>query len=296
MLSVVTIIGNPARPLSQADVDTASRAIQKMGFSINGTEWLIEKEAFDIFVQNSIDEELRAGLLPWAKDQKIDVIVQNYQNRRKKAFLADMESTIIEQEMLDELAARAGIGEKVAEITRRSMFGEIDFKAALIERLALLKDVPYSVVQELMMKMTYTPGAKELLGVLKKYNIRTILVSGGFTVFTEIAAKKLKFDEHYGNILAVRDMRIAGVPVDPILGPDAKLERLKLTAKLMHISLDDICAVGDGANDVPMILAAGLGIAYHGKPVVAEKATHNIRFGTLRGVLWAQGYRKEDLA
>jgi phosphoserine phosphatase len=125
--------------------------------------------------------------------------------------------------------------------------------------------------------------------------VRTVLISGGFTVFTEIVAKKLRFDENYGNILAVRDQRIVGTPVDPILGREAKMDRLQRTAKLQNISADDICAIGDGANDINMIMAAGLGIAYHGKPAVAEKAIHNIRFANLRAVLWALGYRKEEL-
>jgi phosphoserine phosphatase len=295
MLLAVTLIGNPERALTDNDVEMASGAARKVGGSINGKEWLFPSEACDLFVEG--DAVLtRDAITPWSIENKLDVIVQSYQGRRKKAFLADMESTIIENEMLDELAAKVGIGEQVALITRRSMEGEIDFKAALIERLALLKDVPYSVVQELIVNIRYMPGAKELIATLKKQNVRTVLVSGGFTVFTDIVAKKLRFDENYGNNLSIRDMRLTGLPIDPILGPEAKLARLKATAKLQGISEEDICAIGDGANDIPMIMAAGLGIAYHGKPKVVEKAAFSIRFANLRAVLWALGYRKEDLA
>jgi phosphoserine phosphatase len=295
MLFNITIIGNSGRPLAAGDVDQFAEKLRKLGCSINGQEWLSPGEACDVFAEGDL-ETTRKEMAAWAESQKLDVIVQNYQGRRKKVFLADMESTIIEQEMLDELADLIGIRSQVEEITRRAMFGELDFRAALTERLALLKDLDASKVYGLVNKITLMPGAKELVGTLKKFGVRCILVSGGFNIFIEHVAKKLKFDEFYGNVLAIRDNRLMGVVVDPVLGPEAKLARLNTTINNMRVSSGDVCAVGDGANDIPMIAAAGLGIAFRAKPVVNEKATHLLRFADLRGVLFAQGYRKEEMA
>lgn len=296
MLHVVTLIGTSERPLGDHDVEQASGALRKLGASVNGHEWLSEREACDIFAENTDEALARENLFLWAEAQKLDVIVQNYQTRRKKALLADMESTIIEQEMLDELAGAAGIRDQVAEITKRAMFGEIDFRVALTERLALLKGLDARIIQQLLGKITLMPGAKELVATLKKHGVRTVLVSGGFTVFAEPVAKKLKFDEFYSNVLSIRDNKIVGLPVDPLLGPEGKLARLKDIAVRLHVPPQDVCAVGDGANDIPMIQAAGLGVAYRAKPLVNEKAVHIIRFANLRALLWAMGYRKTDMA
>ncbi len=295
MLLAITLIGAAENPLTETHVVTARDMLESGGFQVNGQEWLCPDEACDIFAEGDV-ERARSSLSAWADTQKLDIIAQLYENRRKKAFLADMESTIIQQEMLDELAVRAGIRDSVAETTLRAMNGEIDFKEALKERLALLAGADAQIVYNLLNEIRLTPGAKELVATLKKQGCRTILVSSGFTIFTDAVARKLKFDEHYGNILHIQDNKILGQPVDPVLGREAKLERLKTTAQQMHITPEQICAVGDGANDLPMILAAGLGVAYHAKPALRQKATHKINFASLRALIWAQGYRKEDLA
>ncbi|MBI3419970.1 MAG: phosphoserine phosphatase SerB [Proteobacteria bacterium] len=294
MLHSITLVGYAARPLTSNDVDQAVSLLAKARLPINGREELSPNEAHDIFMEGDA-EAAKECLAGWALEQKLDLFIQPYQGRRKKALLADMESTIIKQEMLDELAERAGVGEKVKEITRRSMNGEVDFKEALIERLALLKGVNAGVVQELVAKIIYMPGAKELVGTLRRFGVRTVLVSGGFTVFTAPVAKRLGFDEHYGNILGIHAGVFTGLPIDPILTRETKLAKLKELGRQVKGTEQDVCAVGDGANDLLMIMAAGMGVAYHGKPVVAEKAPFAIRFADLRAVLFAMGYRKAEI-
>ncbi len=251
--------------------------------------WLSPNEACDLFYDTV------PNLAAWALENKIDCIIQPAENRRKKALLADMESTIIEQEMLDELAAFAGVQEKVKDITRRSMNGELDFRAALAERLQLLKGVPSNAIDQLIAKITLIPGARELIATMRKNGATTVLVSGGFTCFTGHVAKLLGFHENHGNTLHIANTVLSGQMVEPVLDKSSKLATLNATAQKLGIAPADICAVGDGANDIPMLMAAGLGVAYHGKPAVQQRAKHNIRFSDLRALLFAQGYSKNEI-
>src|SRR5206468_7770345 len=242
--------------------------------------------------RHAIEQRLRElrGDLP------IDIVVQPAGFRRKRLFLADMDSTMIGQECIDELADFAGLKAHVAAITERAMRGEIEFEPALRERVALLKDLPASVVDEVLAKrITLTPGGRTLVATMRAHGAYTCLVSGGFTLFTRAVAAKIGFQENRANELIVRDGKFTGEVKEPILGRAAKLATL---VDLMEsFDLDDIdsVVVGDGANDLAMIQAAGLGVAYHAKPAVAAAAAARIDHGDLTALLYAQGYRREEI-
>lgn len=225
----------------------------------------------------------------------VDLVCQPTGGRRKKLLLADMDSTMIQQECIDELAAAAGIGEKVAAITARAMNGELDFEAALKERVALLKGLPETVIADVLAtRITMMPGGATLVATMKAHGAHAALVSGGFTAFTSAVAEKLGFHEHRANTLHVENGKLAGTVAEPILGREAKVAALEdLTAQL-GITEADVLAIGDGANDLGMLTRAGLGVAVHAKPVVQAQAAHAINHGDLTALLYIQGYAKTD--
>lgn len=239
----------------------------------------------------SLAETLRATL------DAADVAILPALNRRKRLFVADMDSTMIEQECIDELAAFVGLKEHVAKITERAMRGEIEFAPALRERVALLKDLPATVVDDVLQKtIRLMPGGRSLVMTMKKHGAYTCLVSGGFTVFTSKIASQTGFDENRGNRLVIEGGKFSGKVEEPILGSEAKLASLKELAASRQIALEDSLAVGDGANDLPMLRAAGLGVAYRAKPAVAAAADIQIERGDLTALLYLQGYRREEFA
>lgn len=228
--------------------------------------------------------------------QAIDLIVQPAERRRKKLLVADLESTIIENEMLEELADFLGLRASVAEITRRAMNGEIDFVGALTERVALLRGLSESVLDEAAARIRVMPGARALIATSRRAGLTTALVSGGFTVFAERVAAELGFDRVVANRLDIADGKLAGTVSPPIVTAATKLATLSSLAAELGIGLDETLAVGDGANDLPMLQAAGLGIAFHAKPTVAATARHRIDHADLTALLYAQGYRREEIA
>jgi phosphoserine phosphatase len=226
----------------------------------------------------------------------VDVVVQRAAGRRKRLLLADMDSTMIGQECIDELADFIGQKACVAAITERAMRGEIEFAPALRERVAVLKGLPAAVVDEVIAtRITLTPGGPALVRTMRSHGAHACLVSGGFTVFTAKVAALIGFDENRGNRLVVGDDgRFAGIVLEPILGRDAKLETLKELRHKLGVARSDTLVVGDGANDLAMIDDAGLGVAFHAKPVVAQSAAARIDHGDLTALLFAQGYRREE--
>ncbi|MCJ8144679.1 phosphoserine phosphatase SerB [Ancylobacter sp. A5.8] len=225
----------------------------------------------------------------------LDIALLPATGRRKKLFLADMDSTMIGQECIDELADHAGMKAHVSAITERAMRGEIAFEPALRERVALLKDLPVSVVDAVMAeRIRLTPGGTELVRTMRAHGARTLLVSGGFTLFTSRVAAMIGFDAHRANILVTEGERFAGLVEEPILGREAKLAALVELRAELGLSDDETLAVGDGANDLAMIGAAGLGVAYHAKPQVAASAQVRIDHGDLTALLYLQGYARED--
>ena len=221
----------------------------------------------------------------------IDAIATSAQGQRKRLLIADMDSTIVTSETLDELAAFAGLKEQIAEVTRRAMNGELDFKEALRYRVSLLKGLQLAALEETWRATELMPGAMELVRTMKRSGATTALVSGGFTFFTSRVAARCGFDIHRSNTLLDDGASLTGLVAEPILDKDSKRASLLELAAMQGIGLEETLAVGDGANDLPMITAAGLGVAFHAKPVVAAVAKAQVRFGDLRALLFAQGYR-----
>ncbi len=258
--------------------------------------WLAAKKAAELTFPQKPPSPLLSHLRQEFKTDAIDVFCVPTENRRKKLLLADMESTIVDKEALDELAKIAGIGEKIAGITELAMEGRLDFKAALNERVRLLKGLPAATLKTVLDSMNLNPGAADMVTVMKKHGATCVLVSGGFTFFTEPVAKQSGFDQHHGNTLLIENEKLAGQVSEPILDKTAKLDFLKSYVGKLGLTDNDVLAIGDGANDLPMLKAAGLGVGYHPKEAVAREVENLIIHGDFRAVLYVQGYTDTDLA
>jgi phosphoserine phosphatase len=298
MSLVATLISHPADPALDSTVVDGARAILP---TPGAAHWLFDEVAVDIPFTGQIPLEgpdiraIEARLREARGDLPIDIVVQPLGFRRKKLLLADMDSTIIGQECIDELADFVGLKARVAAITERAMRGEIEFEPALRERVALLKGLPVSVVDEVLKtRITLTPGARELVATMRAHGAYTCLISGGFTLFTRAVAAMIGFDEHRANELIVEDGKLTGEVKEPILGRAAKLATLIELTESFDLDDIDTLAVGDGANDLGMVQAAGLGVAYHAKPAVAAAAAARIDHGDLTALLYAQGYRRDE--
>jgi phosphoserine phosphatase len=252
--------------------------------------------AVDLLFQSSDFVELiRARLELAVADLPIDLIVQSAATRRKRLLVTDMDSTVIGQECIDELADFAGLKAAVAGITARAMRGEIEFEPALRERVKLLAGLPVSTIERVLAeRITLNPGARALVWTMRAHGAHTILVSGGFTAFADQIARNVGFNETRANELLVDNGKLAGRVKEPILGRSAKLATLEDAIVRMGITADDSMAVGDGANDLAMIRRAGLGVAYHAKKAVAEAAAARIDHTDLTALLYAQGYKRRQ--
>ncbi|QBR71002.1 phosphoserine phosphatase SerB [Beijerinckiaceae bacterium] len=298
MTHVATLICSPASPiLTDQLLRRAMGALRKP----EPPHWLDPAIAADIAFEpvpptdtRAIADSVRSAL----ESQSIDVIVQDARDRRKKLLLADMDSTMIGQECIDELAAEVGKKTHVAAITERTMRGEIEFEPALRERVALLKGLSGDTILRVVAdKISLTSGGPTLVRTMRAHGARTVLVSGGFSVFTSIIAEKIGFDEHRANqLLLDAEGRLSGLVAEPVLGKQAKLAALLQLREKCGLSSEETLAVGDGANDLAMLEAAGLGVAFHAKPKVAAAAHARIDHGDLTALLYAQGYRGEEFA
>lgn len=293
MSLVATLICNPADPVLDSTAIDGARAVLP---SSSDAHWLGDGVAADIFFDSADDLAGIAERLRAVKgDLAIDIVVQPRANRRKRLLLADMDSTMIGQECIDELADFAGLKAHVADITERAMRGEIAFEPALRERVALLKGLPVGVVDDVLAKrITLTPGGRELVATMRAHGGYTCLVSGGFTLFTSAVAAMVGFQENRANELLVADGRLTGDVAEPILGRAAKLATLIELREAFDLDGIDTLVVGDGANDLAMIQDAGLGVAYHAKPAVAAAAHARIDHGDLTALLYMQGYKKSE--
>ncbi|KIU43946.1 MULTISPECIES: phosphoserine phosphatase SerB [Bradyrhizobium] len=297
MSLVATLICNPASPALDSTIVDGARAVLP---SPGAAQWLFNEVAVDIPFEreNASRDDIKAIELQLRQargDLPIDIVVQPRIGRRKKLFLADMDSTMIGQECIDELADFAGLKAHVAGITERAMRGEIAFEPALRERVALLKGLPVSVVDEVLGKrITLTPGGRDLVMTMRAHGAYACLISGGFTLFTNVVAGKVGFQENRANQLQVANGKLTGEVVEPILGAATKLATLIELTESFDLDDIDTLAVGDGANDLGMIQAAGLGVAYHAKPAVAAAAAVRIDHGDLTALLYAQGYRRDE--
>ncbi|MDB5641257.1 MAG: phosphoserine phosphatase SerB [Hyphomicrobiales bacterium] len=295
MTHVATLVSNPAAPaLTEALLAQAAAALP----GARAPVWLNANVAADLFFtpheasdNRALADAVRAAL----GDAKIDVVVQVAATRRKKLFLADMDSTMIGQECIDELAAYVGMKEHVAAITERAMRGEIEFEPALRERVALLRGLDAKIVDQVIAeRITLTPGGRELVQTLRAHGAYTALVSGGFTLFTSKVAEAIGFDENRANLLIIEDDKFAGFVSEPILGKEAKLASLVELRERQGLAPEDTMAVGDGANDLAMLGEAGLGVAFYAKPAVAAAAHARIDHSDLTALLYAQGYHASE--
>ncbi len=293
MSYVLTLIG------ASGSHEVVSTMAEDIGTAIKAAHppvWL-SREACDIPFRPADEQELAAAQVAVnaiPASAPIDSFIQPVEGRRKRLLVADMDSTIIQQECVDEVAKAAGIGPKIAAITERAMRGEVEFEAALRERIGLLKGFPEARLQEVLdRQITLTPGARELAVTMRANAGRAVLVSGGFTFFTSAVAKRAGFNVDYANRFIFEDGAIAGV-ADPILGRDAKFKTLEKETTHDGIGLSEVIAVGDGANDLAMLKAVGLGVAFRAKPVVAADAKARINHGDLTALLFLQGYRQEE--
>ena len=255
--------------------------------------WLSPDEAAEFALAQLPDN--MAEVWTDLQTQSVDLVVQPIANRRKKMLIADMDSTMIQQECIDELADEAGVGARVADITARAMNGELDFEGAIDERVGLLAGLGVDIIDHVLdTRITYMPGGRELVQTMKAQGAYAALVSGGFTAFTAKVAVDLGFDENRANTLGVEGGKLTGQVVRPILGQEAKLNALNEITTRLVIDPSDVLAVGDGMNDLLMLSNAGTGVALHGKPALQAKCDVRINHGDLTALLFIQGYARDE--
>ncbi|MCB6177714.1 phosphoserine phosphatase SerB [Rhodobacter sp. Har01] len=286
-----TLLTNPATPvLDRVTVDSLRNA-----WAGGDARWLAPGIAAEFPV--SAVPENRWQVWDSLQAFQIDLVVQPSEGRRKRLLIADMDSTMIQQECIDELADEAGVGTYVADITARAMNGELDFEDALRERVGLLKGLSESVIARVIRdRITLMPGGPVLLATMRAAGAHTALVSGGFTAFTDPIAERLGFHENRANILLAEAGALCGQVAEPILGKEAKLQALEEITARLGITPAEALAVGDGANDLPMLLRAGTGVALHAKPRVQAECDIRVNHGDLTALLYLQGISREDFA
>ncbi len=286
---IVTLLTNPATPM----LDRATVENLRNAWGGGDARWLDPGVAAEFAVEAM--PENRWDVWESLQSIRIDLVVQPAKDRKKRLLIADMDSTMIQQECIDELADVAGVGAHVAGITARAMNGELDFEAALRERVGLLAGLPEAVIAQVIRdRITLMPGGHALVATMRANGAYAALVSGGFTAFTMQIAVTLGFDENRANLLMVKDGKLTGQVAEPILGRAAKVQALEEISARLGIAPKDAIAVGDGANDLGMLGMAGAGVALHAKPVVAAECDIRINHGDLTALLFLQGYSRAE--
>jgi len=295
MDNVLTLISNSADGALNADqVDVARQALDDIGAQTDAADWLSPREAVDIAFDGAHNKDAEATVRQALNSLPIDVIAQSALRRKKKLIIADMDSTIVEGETLDELAEFAGLKDQIAALTKRAMNGEIGFGEALRTRVAMLEGLSESFLEETMKGVHLNPGARELICTMRENGAFTALISGGFSFFTDRIREQVGFHMSLGNKLEIIDAQLTGKVIPPVVDKDTKLEMLIDMAAGQELGMTDTFAIGDGANDVPMLKAAGMGTAYHGHPVARENARACLDHADLSGALFIQGYRRDE--
>lgn len=287
---IATLIA--ADRLSSGDISYAEDAMAAAGIPSQSRRWVEEDQACDLLFASN-PAMARAALENAING--VDVVVQAEAGRRKRLLVADMDSTMITVECIDELADYAGLKAEVAEVTERAMRGEIVFEEALAARVALLKGLDESVLDRCHAeRVRITPGAMELVRTMKREGAYCLLVSGGFTHFADRVARDIGFDRAISNRLGIEGGKLEGVVGLPIVGAETKRRALIEQAAVQGLELEQSLAIGDGANDIKMLEAAGLGVAYHAKPITAAAADARIEYSNLGALLYAQGYSRSE--
>lgn len=297
MNKVITLVANTKKQLlDERIINKIFVKVEKTKSKIVNLQWLADDEACDIYVDSSCTlDEIRVAAAKALEEIGCDFFVQEDDNRKKKLLISDMDSTIINQECIDEIADKLGIKDKVSSITESAMNGEIDFNQSLKQRVALLKGVSEVQLNEVLNNdISLTQGAHTLVQTMKKNGAKSVLVSGGFTFFTSNIGSMVGFDENFANILEIKNGVLTGNVIEPILSAKSKLEIMNDKITEHNIEAKDVVAVGDGANDLMMLEAAGLGFAYHAKQAVQDKTQFHVNHCDLTALLYAQGYKKQD--
>jgi phosphoserine phosphatase len=294
---VLTLIAASVEAFPVSLADDVRTALAVAGAETRPPVWL-GPAACDLFFEGIAPAAAESTARGIVQTAPLDLLAQEAAVRRKSLLVADMESTIIAQEMLDELAALKGIGAQIAAITARAMNGELDFTTALQERVGLLAGMPIASLHDTWRRATLMPGAKYLVATMRRHGARAVLVSGGFTIFTEKLRERLNFDAAFGNELEFSHGVLTGRLVPPIHGKDYKLQILHEELAGLKLPLSAALVVGDGANDIPMLAAAGegggMGAAFHAKPSVRDAIPLRLDHTDLTALLYMQGYRREN--
>ncbi len=294
---VLTLIGNmTSAPLEPAHIERVCRHLATTG----AVDWLADREACDLFIESplgavDIAEQARDALSGTAPGTAIDAVCTSIEGRRKKLLVSDMDSTVINQECIDELGDAIGVGSRVREITTAVVNGDISFSDALRRRMVLMQGMERGLLDSVYEeRISLQSGARTFVQTMRRHGAFCILVSGGFSFFTRRIAERIGFHDHRGNQLAFEDGKLTGQVLEPILGRSAKRNTLLRLCAEKGLEPSNVLAVGDGANDIKMIEAAGLGIAFHGSDSLRKRANACIDHGDLTALLYIQGFRKSE--
>lgn len=294
MNNVLTLVTGAGR-LDESIVSHVEMTLRGAGATVGAIDWLAYGIAVDLPFDDMDTPDAVDLAVEAIEDLPVDAVAQPAGGRRKRLLVADMESTIIENEMLDELAGEVGLRDQIAAITARAMNGELDFEGALRERVGLLEGLDEAALERTRGMIRFMPGCRELVATMRASGAYCALVSGGFSYYTGYVREAVGFDMDQANRLEIADGKLTGKVIDPVLGRDAKRERLRALADTRGIPIEATMAVGDGANDLDMLAEAGLGVAYHAKPVVARSARARIDHADLTALLYLQGYREDEI-
>lgn len=295
MQYILSILTHDTTPLPQDLPEMALDSLSRHGIGDDGHRWLSPDIAFEVAFEAEASPNRMADLKAEFAGLTADITILPAKNRRKKLLIADMDCTIITSESLNDLAELSGFGEEVAQITARTMAGELDFGQSLMARMKIIAGSDAGLIQKIIDDAELSEGAEALVATMNHHGARTILASGGFTFLTEVIGKRLGFDEHYANQMVIEDGKITGDLIPPLLDQNAKATRLQTTIAEMGIAAEDVATIGDGANDRGMTELAGLGTAFRGKDALKAVATARLDHADLRGLLWLQGYHDDEI-